>query len=149
LNVGLVGSILMIMTGLAVLATGGFGILIMIIGVNCLMNCYQMRAMMRAEGPWAFQDEDSFDYGGSMYSSSASTETKRKRPGLRQRMSAKRATKLAREAANEQRAIDAILAKVSAHGMQSLSWSEKRMLKKATEHQRQRDLELRSSRRGL
>lgn len=147
LNVGLVGSVLMIMTGLAVLAVGGFGILLMFIGVSCLMNCYQMRAMMRTEGPWAFQDEDSIDYGASVYSSaSSSTSTKRKRPGLRARLSAKRARKLAREAAIEQRAIDAILAKVSAHGMQSLSWSEKRALKKATEHQRQRDLELRSSR---
>lgn len=148
LNIGLVGSVLMMVTGLAMIGAGGFGILIMIIGANCLINCYQMRAMMRAEGPWAFQDEDAIDYGASLYSGSA-TETKRKRPGLRARMSAKRAAKLSREAANEQRAIDAILAKVSAHGMQSLSWSEKRMLKKATEHQRQRDLELRSSRRGL
>jgi len=50
------------------------------------------------------------------------------------------------EARREQAHIDAILAKVSAHGMQSLTWLEKRALKKATEHQRQRDLE--SSRRS-
>lgn len=41
---------------------------------------------------------------------------------------------------HEQAGIDAILAKVSAHGMQSLSWFEKRTLRKATEHQRARDL---------
>jgi len=42
----------------------------------------------------------------------------------------------------EQEKIDAILAKVSAHGMHSLTWWEKRTLRKATERQRQRDLEL-------
>ena len=43
---------------------------------------------------------------------------------------------------DEQADIDAILAKVSAKGMQSLSWRERRTLKQATERQRQRDLEL-------
>jgi hypothetical protein len=38
--------------------------------------------------------------------------------------------------------IDAILAKVSAQGMHSLTWGEKRALRKATERQRKRDLEL-------
>ena len=42
----------------------------------------------------------------------------------------------------QQEKIDQILAKVSAQGMQSLTWREKRTLKKATERQRQRDLEL-------
>ena len=42
----------------------------------------------------------------------------------------------------EQARIDAILDKVSAHGMQSLTWWEKRTLRKATERQRHRDLEL-------
>jgi membrane associated rhomboid family serine protease len=48
-----------------------------------------------------------------------------------------------RETLSEQREqadIDAILAKVSAHGMQSLTWFEKRALRKATENQRARDL---------
>jgi len=36
--------------------------------------------------------------------------------------------------------IDAILAKVKQKGLHSLSWWEKRALKKATERQRQRDL---------
>ena len=42
----------------------------------------------------------------------------------------------------EQAKIDTILDKVSAHGMQSLTWWERRTLRKATERQRQRDLEL-------
>jgi hypothetical protein len=40
----------------------------------------------------------------------------------------------------EQQQIDAILAKVSAKGMNSLTWLEKRTLRRATERQRQRDL---------
>lgn len=39
----------------------------------------------------------------------------------------------------ETESIDAILAKVHAKGMNSLTWLEKRTLKKATEHQRERD----------
>jgi membrane associated rhomboid family serine protease len=39
----------------------------------------------------------------------------------------------------ENESIDAILAKVHSQGMQSLTWLEKRTLKKATEHQRQRE----------
>ena len=54
----------------------------------------------------------------------------------------KRLQKLRRQEASEQREIDAILAKVSAKGMQSLTFWEKRALHKATEHQRQRDAEL-------
>lgn len=46
----------------------------------------------------------------------------------------------------EQHEIDRILAKVSSHGMHSLNWFEKRTLKKATAHQRQRDQELLRSR---
>jgi hypothetical protein len=41
---------------------------------------------------------------------------------------------------HEQAQIDAILAKVKEKGLHSLSWWEKRALKKATERQRQRDL---------
>ena len=38
-----------------------------------------------------------------------------------------------------QASIDAILAKVSAQGMNSLTWLEKRTLKRATERQRKAD----------
>ena len=43
---------------------------------------------------------------------------------------------------------DEILAKVSAHGMHSLTGAEKRVLQRATERQRQRDLETGRARRG-
>lgn len=46
----------------------------------------------------------------------------------------------------EQEIVDQILQKVSRSGMHSLSWWEKRTLRKATEHQRRRDEELSRSR---
>ena len=65
---------------------------------------------------------------------------RRRKPGLADRWAARRAAKAAREEADEQEQIDRILAKVSASGMHSLTWWEKRTLKKATERQRQQDL---------
>jgi stage IV sporulation protein FB len=138
LNIGLVGSVLMVMAGVATFGMIGGGLLMILIGFSCFMNCFQTRAMMKAEGPWAFTEEDtSFDYGAA---SRAALRPQRR--GLGAKWSAMRARNQAREAQNEQTRIDAILAKVSAKGMQSLNWREKRTLKKATERQRQRDLEL-------
>lgn len=141
-NIGLGGSVLMGMFGLATIATGSFGFLLVIIAVNCFINCLQMRRMLIAEGPWGFSDEDAYDYGGSVITRPARTDRQAHK-------AAKRREKLQREAAAEQERIDQILAKVSASGMQSLTWTEKRALKKATQRQRERDAELSRLRRGL
>src|SRR5436190_1556203 len=53
LNIGLVGSVLMAMVGIATFGSVGGGLLLILIAVSCFINCFQMRAMMRAEGPWA------------------------------------------------------------------------------------------------
>jgi Zn-dependent protease len=138
LNIGFVGSVLMVMAGIGTFGMTGGGLLMILIGINCFVNCLQMRAQLRAEGPWGFTDEDSsFDYGAA---SRAALRPPRRKLGAK--WSAMRARNKEREANSEQAAIDAILAKVSAKGMQSLNWREKRTLKKATERQRQRDLEL-------
>ena len=93
--------------------------------------------MMRAEGPWGFTDEDAVGYTGGFSASP--------RPSRRKKMAAGWAAMKARnrdkQAKAEQQKIDAILAKVSAKGMHSLTWWEKRTLRKATERQRQRDLQ--------
>src|SRR5438128_1688589 len=73
-NIGLVGSVLMGMVGIAMMATGSFGLLILLIAISCFVNCFKMRAMMRAEGPWGFQEEDTgFDYGASLRASTKTT----------------------------------------------------------------------------
>jgi hypothetical protein len=141
LNVGLIGSVLMILGGLGLVPVivGGGGLLVVLIGVSCLMNCYRLRATMKAEGPWAFSDEDATDYG-SYGNLTYATEKTRRRAGWSEALAKRRADRATRDEAAEQDQIDQILAKVSASGMNSLTWTEKRALKKATEHQRQRDL---------
>ncbi len=69
------------------------------------------------------------------------------RPSWSSRRKSQRALKLAQAERDERERIDQILAKVSAQGMQSLNWLERRALKKATEHQRQRDAEMSRLRR--
>jgi Zn-dependent protease len=145
LNIGLVGSVLMAMVALGGFSGLGSGLLLFI-AINCFINCLQFRQQLRAEGPWGFQEEDSIDYGSSLYGSGTATRVKRQ--SRLSRWSAERAKKRVREEAAEQVKIDQILAKVSAHGMHSLSWFEKRALKQATERQRKRDLETGRTRRG-
>jgi Zn-dependent protease len=129
--VGMVGSVLMLMV-----AIPKFSLLLGLIAVSCFVNCLNMRRMVIAMGPEEFADDT--DYSAAYLPHSSS---KRRRTRLSQR-AIKKARKLAAEARLEQERIDQILAKVSAHGMASLTWSERRALRKATEHRRKRDLEL-------
>jgi membrane associated rhomboid family serine protease len=78
-------------------------------------------------------------FGANLYEP---TPTLRRRHRHVSRRAIKKARKLAEQAALEQQRIDMILAKVSATGMASLTWRERRALHKATERQRKRDLEL-------
>jgi len=140
LNIGIVGAVLMIMVGLASFGTVGGGVLLLMIGISCLMNCIQMRTMMRAQGPYGWE-EDQADYSASLWDTGPS------KPSRSATRAAHRAAKLASEERAERVKIDQILAKVSARGMHSLTWLEKRTLKQATEHQRKRDTEMAASRR--
>ena len=129
---GIIGAILI---GMVAIAT--FQVFLFFIAFSGLSYCMMMRQQL-ADMP--DDDPDETDY-----SAAYEIEPGRKRSKLSRwsiRRAARRAQKLATEERREQQHIDAILAKVSAHGMGSLTWSEKRALKKATEHQRQRDLEM-------
>jgi hypothetical protein len=132
---GIVGGIALTAFGLATLS-----IFLALIGIMGIMNCVNMRRMLLAEGPWGFQEEDS-DYSASLginvYTESAKTKTKR--PSNR---AVKRARQREEQERLEQEKVDQILAKVSAQGMHSLSWWEKRALKRATEKQRKREVAL-------
>jgi hypothetical protein len=151
LNVGLVGAALMMMVGIATFGTLGGGLLLTFIGLNCLMNCYQMKTMMTAEGPWAFSNEDEPDYGGGGgyggYGGSAVATRAGRKPKGPGWFARRRAEKIVRDEQDEQQTIDTILAKVSAQGMQSLTRAEKKALAKATENQRKRDQERTSARK--
>ena len=136
--VGIVGAVLMMMFGIANFFSW-FGQIMCFIGFSCLMTCYQTRLALKAVGP--YESEDTTDYSAA-YEINPGQTRKRKVNRWSIRRAAKKAQKRAMEDRREQVRIDAILAKVSARGMQSLTWSEKRALKKATEHQRQRDVEM-------
>ena len=117
---GAIAGLLGIMWGSPLLATAG------ILG---LLWCFQMRRQIIAQGPgvdWELEN-DEYAYSASLRPEGRKHVTKR---------SIKRAQRVARQEAVEQKRIDAILAKVSAQGMHSLNWMEKRTLHKATERQR-------------
>jgi hypothetical protein len=127
-----------VLGAMVALATGNIGLVIL--AMLGFIYCLQFKRQLIAMGPEEYAD-DGIDY-------SAAYEINPSKPKRASKRAAARAAKVVRQEANERKTIDAILAKVSAHGMQSLSWAEKRALKKASEHQRQRDVELRSPRRG-
>ena len=128
--VGVIGSVLMI--ALAIISRS---LLLGLIFASCLFNCIQIRRMTLEMGPELLADET--DYSAAYEPATP----KRSRRRVNQR-ALKKARKAAMDARLEQERIDQILAKVSAQGMASLTWSERRALRKATEHRRKRDLEL-------
>lgn len=132
--VGMIGSVLMVMYGIANFGAWS-GLLLICIGVSCFLTCYQLRAQVKAAGPWEFQDEG-IDYGASLWQ-----PEERKRGRRSSRRAARRLKRRQQQEEAEQAQIDAILAKVSAHGMHSLTWLERRALRKATERQRRREME--------
>jgi hypothetical protein len=129
--VGVVGAILLAAAGIARQSL----ILVFIAGFG-FWACFQMLQMLREQGPWDFADDDDFSSGYRQQPSRGAG-----------RWAQRRIDSLQRQGKREQAVIDEILAKVSAHGMQSLSWREKRTLRKATERQRRRDRELAAARR--
>lgn len=130
LTIGLFGG-----AALALVALVGGRLLTAMIAANCVWSCYQMRAQMKAAGPWAFQEEET-DYSAAQWK-----PEKGSRGGDKAvRREAARVEREAAEERAEQERIDKILAKVSAQGMASLNFFEKRALKTATEKQRQRML---------
>ena len=109
--------------------------MLFLIGAFGFYACWRQRQMLREMGPEDMQDQTD-------YSAAYEPQTPRRRRTRLSQRAIKKARKRAAEARLEQERIDQILAKVSAQGMASLNWSERRALRKATEHRRKRDLEL-------
>jgi Zn-dependent protease len=127
-NVGLVGAI---MLGLIALACQLW--LVAAAMMCCCFQAYQRRMILHESGPedWS----ESFDFSGSLLSD----EKPRRRRRLSRRV-IRRARKIAQAEKAARDRIDAILAKVSTGGMQSLKWADRRALRKATaKHQRTED----------
>jgi stage IV sporulation protein FB len=137
LPLGMIAAVLAGLWGLFNIG-GWYGLALLIIAVNGFYWCYRNRTIMRSEGPWSYQEQDEMDYSASLFNPQHDHPKHRK---LNKRL-VKRAQKREAEEREEQDRVDQILAKVSAHGMHSLTWWERRALKRATERQRKRDLEL-------
>jgi hypothetical protein len=95
-------------------------------------DSFRRRQALVAVGQDAMMDEETSAY--------AYMDTPEPRKKKRKKNWLSRARKRALQDQAEQARIDAILAKVKDKGLHSLSWWEKRTLKKATERQRQQDL---------
>jgi stage IV sporulation protein FB len=132
-TVGMVGSAVL---GIYFLIGGQ--LFLTLLAVMLFYNNFQQRMILRETGSEDWSDGG--EYAASLYGQTGPAPSVRRR--LRHRRAIKRARKIAQQEANERQRIDTILAKVSAHGMHSLNWFERRALRKATERQRKRDLEL-------
>jgi Zn-dependent protease len=128
-NAGVVGAVV---AGLVALAVHGWFLAACM--TFCCYESYRRRLTLYEGGGEDWRE--SVDFSGSLF-----TEEKPQRRRLSRRV-VRRARKiaLAEKAARDR--IDAILAKVSARGMTSLTWLERRTLRKATEQHRRSETEI-------
>ena len=122
--IGMIGAVALGLLGLL-----SRGMMLVVLAVMGFFTCYQRLQMLKETS--TEEQEPSYDY--------KEERPRRKRSWFGTRW-AKAAAKRARRDRKEQERIDAILAKVHDKGLHSLTWWEKRALKKATERQRQHDL---------
>jgi len=107
---------------------GGSIIMFALLFFTCFMRWRAASASGGADPDW------------SGYSEQAEKPKRKKKRNWFSNRWAKAAVREAQRNRKEQSRIDAILAKVHERGLHSLTWWEKRALKKATERQRQQDL---------
>jgi stage IV sporulation protein FB len=136
-----VGMVAAVVGGMVALATRNLGLAILA-GLG-FYACFNYRRQLLATGP----DEYAEDEGAGLYAAAYEPATpRRRRKGRLATWAGRRAVAKARRASAEARLdeerLDAILAKVSANGVGSLTWQERRTLRKATEKRRRRDVEL-------
>jgi Zn-dependent protease len=131
---GMIGAVIMAMVGLA-----GRELLLLFIAICGFITCYQIRRELKAQGPWAFEDEET-DYSASLAYNEPRTHEERHKHLSRRAI--RRTRRLLEKEQAERERLDMILAKVSAQGMRSLNWIERRTLRKTTERRRQQDVEL-------
>lgn len=116
-----------------------FDLFLILLGAGLFLMCYQERLIQREIGPLEPWQDAETDYSSSLYQ-----QDSRRKP----RRVSKRALRIARQHAQEELAerqrLDAILTKVSASGISSLTWREKRALHSATERRRKHSADLRN-----
>jgi Zn-dependent protease len=130
--VGMAGAMILGIVGLV----DHFNFLLVCLAAFIFQSCVQRRMILRESGPIEPWQTDEMDYSASLR---AETSSRERKTSIKTRNTAR---KRARQAVMERRHIDMILAKVSAKGMNSLTWRERRALRKATEKLRQSEQEM-------
>lgn len=110
--------------------------LLVIVGISCLLQGLQHRRALAGVAEAGMNEL--LAYGPT----EEPPPRHRRRSSLRRKLSYARARRIARLEQEEQAQIDQILAKVSAHGLESLTWKERRALHRETRRQRRHDLEM-------
>lgn len=123
--VGIAGAIL-----LSVYALLNGQLLMLCIAISCMLYCIRQRAAVRAAGVWSFEDYD-FQIPLRVH-----------RHHHLSRFAKWKARRAIHQEETEQLKVDAILQKVHLSGMHSLTWGDKRILRKATERQRKSEMEV-------
>jgi len=131
--VGMAGACLLALYGLYQWQSSG--VMLIAIAVVGFLYCRSRRMILRETGD-EYSSDDGIDYSASLR---PDPPRKRRRPS---RWLIRRLRKQAERDNAEQQRLDSILGKVSAHGITSLTWSERRALRRATERQRQAEFEV-------
>jgi len=127
-----VGVVTAIAMGLVTLAMQKY--LLTLCMVFCCFEAYQYRVLLHESMPEDWKD--SFDFSSSLFA-----EERPRRKRLSRRV-IRRARKISQQEKAARDRIDQILAKVSAGGLSSLTWGERRVLKKTTQQQQRRENEM-------
>jgi stage IV sporulation protein FB len=130
---GMVGAVALVIFGLY----HQFNTLLVCTGIIGFLYCRSRLGQLKEMGA----EEYALENEGIDYSASLRPDVPVRKRRRANRWAIRRLRRQAQREAAEQQLIDTILAKVSAHGMHSLTWSERRALKRATERQRRRELE--------
>ncbi|MEM1010652.1 MAG: site-2 protease family protein [Planctomycetota bacterium] len=127
-GIGLVGSVLLVLYGLA-----AGGLLLVLIGASCGMTCFSMRKQLQAAGPYAFQDEDEPGWMKSVNMDPDEPVKESVGERMRRKREERRVAREAEAASRLEQEVDRVLAKISQSGIDSLTSSEKATLERARE----------------
>lgn len=133
---GMAGSVVMGLFGLVV-----GQLMLVMIAVFGYLYCHQRRTMIREMGAGAMIGSAEYGFGGGAEAELQWGQHEAKHKRLSRR-AIRKIQRLAEAERREQQRIDAILEKVSAHGIKSLHWWERRALYRATAKQRQAERDL-------
>lgn len=138
-SVGMVGAVAL---GLFALFTSQ-SVLLLCIAVFGYLSCYQMKQALKYGG-----DIAETGFGGDEYAFAVDDSPERK-PGFferrRLRKAAVRAEREQRQRIERQKTVDALLEKISRHGIQSLSPAERRFLEKESQRQQEEERRTRNT----